>query len=485
MQVNIEALKRDVNLAGLIERDLGPASKRNGRWLLWRCPFHDDREPSLAVTEDNGRWHCFGCGESGDAITWLQKREGLSFKEACQCLGAMPSLPAPSVRKASATITDIEGPPSPDWQERAQAIVDKAADALWTDEASSALDYLHRRGFTDETLRRWRIGYTTHPERGILIPCYYERVLWEVKLRRPKGNPKYKALPGSKTALFGAETLPDHQVAVLAEGMFDAMLLEQEVGDLVGVATSTAPMSNWRASWTHHFLHCQRILVAYDTDAPGERHAQKLLSMFARARRMAPPIRPPEGKDITDYYLVGGDLRAWIEFHLARQEAGAQPARTLPEMLSETPSEQEAIQTPQMPPSSVLGASDKAEAELSAAWEAWYDLEERIRQECSRGDPASVEMQASLIPLRLQAAQLERKFYEAEKRYKALYEDGDYVTLAWPAGTHCVTIGGKWRRLRSGEIEASYARGELELCLAVMHQAKPVTQQQLFGEVKR
>jgi hypothetical protein len=94
--------------------------------------------------------------------------------------------------------------------------------------------------------------------------------------------------------------------------MFDAMLLEQETGDLVGVATSTAPMAGWRASWTKHFLHCERVLVAYDTDPPGETHAAKLLAAIGRARRARVPI----GKDITDYWQAGGNLRAWVDFLL-------------------------------------------------------------------------------------------------------------------------------------------------------------------------
>ena len=108
--LDMTILKATVNLASLIEHDLGPACKKNGRWLLWRCPFHADKEPSLSVTADNGCWYCFGCGESGDAIAWIQKREGLSFKEACQRLGGLPSLPAPTFRQQA--ITTDEGPPS-------------------------------------------------------------------------------------------------------------------------------------------------------------------------------------------------------------------------------------------------------------------------------------------------------------------------------------------------------------------------------------
>lgn len=93
MLIDTTHLKASADLAALVASDLGPPAKRHGRWLLWCCPFHDDHEPSFGVTADNGRWHCFGCGKSGDAITWLMEREGLTFREACKRLGALTGLP--------------------------------------------------------------------------------------------------------------------------------------------------------------------------------------------------------------------------------------------------------------------------------------------------------------------------------------------------------------------------------------------------------
>ncbi|WP_029253655.1 DNA primase [Paraoerskovia marina] len=50
------------------------------------CPFHDERSPSFHVRPQVGRWHCFGCGEGGDAISFVQKIDGLSFTEAVEYL---------------------------------------------------------------------------------------------------------------------------------------------------------------------------------------------------------------------------------------------------------------------------------------------------------------------------------------------------------------------------------------------------------------
>src|SRR5450755_364100 len=52
------------------------------------CPFHDERSPSFNVTPARGFWHCFGCGEGGDVISFVQKIDQLSFSEAVEHLAA-------------------------------------------------------------------------------------------------------------------------------------------------------------------------------------------------------------------------------------------------------------------------------------------------------------------------------------------------------------------------------------------------------------
>src|SRR5512140_16250 len=51
------------------------------------CPFHDERSPSFHVRPQGGLWHCFGCGEGGDVISFRQKIDGLGFSEAVEYLG--------------------------------------------------------------------------------------------------------------------------------------------------------------------------------------------------------------------------------------------------------------------------------------------------------------------------------------------------------------------------------------------------------------
>src|SRR5699024_1997925 len=57
------------------------------------CPFHQEKSPSFNVNPDKGFFKCFGCGKAGDAITFVQETEGLSFVEAIEALGQRFNIP--------------------------------------------------------------------------------------------------------------------------------------------------------------------------------------------------------------------------------------------------------------------------------------------------------------------------------------------------------------------------------------------------------
>ena len=102
--------------------------------------------------------------------------------------------------------------------------------------------------------------------------------------------------------------------AILAEGEFDAVLLWQEIGDLVGVATLGSCNRGLSARTLRHLLGCPRLLVAYDVDAKGEKGAQRLEYLSPRMHR----IRLQVGKDVTAFWQAGGRVRNWVQHELAR-----------------------------------------------------------------------------------------------------------------------------------------------------------------------
>lgn len=81
----IDRLKSEVSLVRLAESAGVELTKRGGD-RVGRCPFHEDDTPSLVVTVAKNLWHCFGCDAGGDPISWVMKREGVSFRHAVELL---------------------------------------------------------------------------------------------------------------------------------------------------------------------------------------------------------------------------------------------------------------------------------------------------------------------------------------------------------------------------------------------------------------
>ena len=70
----------------ILERE-GIQMRKRGRFWWTSCPFHEEKTPSFSVNSERQRFCCFGCGEKGDVISFIQKRHKLSFKEALANLG--------------------------------------------------------------------------------------------------------------------------------------------------------------------------------------------------------------------------------------------------------------------------------------------------------------------------------------------------------------------------------------------------------------
>jgi hypothetical protein len=138
-----------------------------------------------------------------------------------------------------------------------------------------------------------------------------------LKLRTNREQPKYLAISGGHPCLFGADTLVPGEPAILTEGEFDAMLLWQEVGDLLGVATLGSCNRGVSARAPRYLLGCLWLLVAYDIDAEGEKGAERLGQLSPRMHR----IRPPMGKDVTAFWQAGGRVQDWLQFERARLAA--------------------------------------------------------------------------------------------------------------------------------------------------------------------
>ena len=79
-RIDWPAIRDRIDLAAVGTGLLGPPAQRQGRRLLWHCPFHDDRHPSFQVDPARGTWKCWPCNLGGDAPALVLRLEGLAFR---------------------------------------------------------------------------------------------------------------------------------------------------------------------------------------------------------------------------------------------------------------------------------------------------------------------------------------------------------------------------------------------------------------------
>jgi len=93
----ISELKQQIDIADVVQ-SAGVELKQRGTRHVGCCPFHSEKTPSFYVFDDN-RFKCFGCGESGDSIDFIQKLYGLSFMDALKHLGIEQGRITPEIRR--------------------------------------------------------------------------------------------------------------------------------------------------------------------------------------------------------------------------------------------------------------------------------------------------------------------------------------------------------------------------------------------------
>src|SRR6476660_1564971 len=127
--------------------------KKAGTTYKGLCPFHGEKTPSFVVTPARESWHCFGCGKGGDIFSFVMDRDGLTFPEALRTLAARAGVEIDERTKRE----DAR-------RARLRQVLDSAIafyHAVLTSSKSgaAALDYVRGRGFTDETIDTFQLGW--------------------------------------------------------------------------------------------------------------------------------------------------------------------------------------------------------------------------------------------------------------------------------------------------------------------------------------
>jgi DNA primase len=174
--------------------------KKRGANLLGNCPFHNERTPSFTVSPVKGFYKCFGCGKAGDSITFVMEHEHFTFPEALRYLAKKYSI---TIEEEAPTAEYVEQQTQRENLFTVTAFAEKFyQDYLWENEEGKAigLSYFRERGFTDEVIRRFHLGFAPEKWDGLLSAAeaagHQQELLEKTGLVIVQENKKYDRFRG-------------------------------------------------------------------------------------------------------------------------------------------------------------------------------------------------------------------------------------------------------------------------------------------------
>ncbi len=317
---------------------------RAGKDFKGLCPFHQEKTPSFYVVPAKQIFKCFGCGVGGDVFKFVQLREKVGFVEAKSILAAKAGISLETRRS--------HGPNESD--KASLAKVNEWA-AGWFQhqlrDSAAARAYAEQRGLSPETIEAFSIGFAPaswdglvsaargqgiansllvtaglvkpRPTDGGVYDGFRNRLMFPIRDAmqrvigfggRTLGDDPAKYLNTPQTplfdkgrALYGIDRARDAIVeagrAVLVEGYLDCVMAHQ-FGFRNTVATLGTALSNDHATLLRRYAETAILLL--DSDAAGERAAERALPIFLSQRLNVRLCGVPEGKDPADYLLARG-----------------------------------------------------------------------------------------------------------------------------------------------------------------------------------
>ena len=314
--VDIPALKARHPLGDTVEA-AGVRLRGRGRVRQGVCPFHDEAEGSFTVYADSERFYCFGCGEGGDVLDFIQRAEGLSLPEAIARLDGSPGRTPRAATRPAGT----RRPKSAALAPRDPALLTAAARfyAGQLRRHTEAREYLASRGVGPVAAARLGLGYAPGgglrlalESRGFSEKCIRdsglfmgrgaERFAGMVVVPDASGGlvrwlagravasdrtPRFQALPGPKPVLGLGRLGPAPSWAVVAEGLFDWLALTGW-----GLPAVAALGTHGMERVASALRGCPRVFLAFDSDDAGREAMERLLTLLGRR---AAAVTLPQG----------------------------------------------------------------------------------------------------------------------------------------------------------------------------------------------
>ena len=345
----IERIKKQTDLVALVRSRGVELHKHGSKDFAGKCPFHQDDAPSFIVSPDKGLYHCMGCGAAGNAIQFVGKFDGVSFRHAFELLNAGSAAFSPpsasGERLKHATVPRLASPFDPAATDSALLlqVLDFYHERLM--KTPAALEYLRKRGLYDEAcplkreaLERFRLGFADRTL-GFRIPEANRKAGSEIRTRLQSlglvresghehfngcitmpvmtpagtigevygrrhtapnpGAPKHLYLQGPHTGIWNEEALNEPEL-ILCEAPFDALTFWvngfKNVTFIYGTEGFTDELFEAIIA-----KKVRRIRIAYDADDAGNRAAERDTERFTAHGIEVFRVKFPMGMDANEY----------------------------------------------------------------------------------------------------------------------------------------------------------------------------------------
>jgi DNA primase len=332
-----------------------------GRNFVARCPWHNDRRPSMTVNQELQTWKCWPCDIGGDVFSFVMRRDGVDFPTAIRSLAEQAGIAVPELTGGRRT-----EPGSPDDRPTlfsAMELITKAyfdqLESGTSDDARLAREYLAERGISEESRRRYQIGFAPDSwdfavnllkEKGFsgevahaagiasakrsgdgFVDMFRGRLMFPILdlQRRPvalggriipeiakrlgeRAGGKY--INGRETILFrkshqlygldqAREAIRKGGEAIVMEGYTDVVMTRQEGIEPVVAVLGTA-LGEQHVKILKRLA--QRVVLVLDGDEAGQNRADEVLELFVHADVDLRVLTLPEGQDPADYVAQHG-----------------------------------------------------------------------------------------------------------------------------------------------------------------------------------
>jgi DNA primase len=367
---DIARVRDQTDMVALVSEKV--ALKRVGQRYSGLCPFHQEKTPSFSVNPELRLFHCFGCGKSGDPITWVRETDGLDFVDAVEELA----------KRAGVTLRYDDRTKNRD-RSRRDRLVEAVAAAgafyhrllLESPEGGVARKYLRGRGFDGDAARQFVLGWAPDDwdmlskhlqhekfsredltEAGLAFVNKANRLQDQFRARlifpiydargdavgfggRSLGEqgPKYKNSPETpiyqkSRLLYGlnwakAEIVARREV-IICEGYTDVMAYAL-AGNPNAVATCGTALADEHAKTLKNLA--RRVVLAYDADAAGQGAAERWYRWEQELELEVRVADLPPGKDPGDLWSEDRErlpasiegAEPFLQFRVDRVLAGA------------------------------------------------------------------------------------------------------------------------------------------------------------------